>query len=270
MKYAVLLPFAAAAAAFVIPDEATAKELVIETERKAQETLSSWWDGAQTLGGDVRSFAEDTFDDAFDFFERQASIFNDRLQDIEIESEIPDFFPSSDDDEGDTATDGKPGHGPRGHHGPQNLTVYQAIHASNFTKKFAALVDEYPELVKTLNTTEANVTLFVPTDKAFEKIPDHHKKPPKEFIEKLIQYHVVPGFYPVGRVLAHHTLPTALEEGALGDNPQRLRVSVGIFGVRLNFYSKVVAVNVVCFFLPFHNSKIPTCNTNMTVSNVVD
>lgn len=247
MKYTVLLPFAAAAAAFVIPDEATAKELIIETERKAEKTLSSWWEEAPSLG-DVRSFAEDTFDDAFDFFERQASTLNAHLPDIGIESEIPDFFSSSADDDDDDA-DGKPGHGRPGHHGgphgPKNLTVYQAIHASNYTKKFAALVDEYPELVKTLNTTEANVTLFVPTDKAFEKIPDHHKKPPKEFIEKFIQYHIVPGFYPAGRVLAHHTLPTALKEGALGDNPQRIRVSVGIFGVRLNFYSKVVAVNVV-------------------------
>lgn len=246
MRYTTVLPFAAAAAAFVIPDEETAKELIIQTEQKAEETLSSWWDRVPSLG-DVRSFAEDSFDDAYDAFERHASELDDRLQDLSIESEITDFFfsPSSEDAE-------KPGHGPHGppghhHGGPRNLTVYQAIHASNFTKKFAALVDGFPDIVKALNSTEANVTAFVPTDKAFAKIPDHHhhKKPPKEFVEKFLQYQVVPGFYPVGRVLAHHTLPTSLKEAELGDHPQRLRVSVGIFGVRLNFYSKIVAVNVL-------------------------
>lgn len=239
MKYTAVLPFIAGATAFVVPDEATAKGLIIETERKAEETLSSWWND------DVPSFVEDTLEDTFDAFERQASNLDARLPDIVVESEIPDFLSLS--DEHDEKPDHGHGHG-HGHHGAKNLTVYQAISASKYTTKFAALVDEYPEIVETLNATEANVTLFVPTDKAFEKIPDHHKgkKPPKEFIEKLVQYHVAPGLYPAGRLLAHHTLPTALKAGALGDNPQRVRVSIGLFGVRLNFYSKIVAANIVC------------------------
>ncbi|OTB01813.1 hypothetical protein M426DRAFT_42495, partial [Hypoxylon sp. CI-4A] len=126
-------------------------------------------------------------------------------------------------------------------------TVYQSIKASNYTTKFSKLVDEYPDLVEKLNSTSANVTLFVPTDHAFEKIPDHHKdhKPPKEFIEKILEYHVLPGFYPAGRVLAHHTLPTALEEEQLGGRPQRVRVSVGLLGLKLNFYSKIVYANLI-------------------------
>ncbi len=271
MKYTTLLPFAAAAAtAFVIPDEVTAKGLVPQTELKAEETPSSWWDRVPSLG-DIRSFAEDTIDDAYDTFEHQAGKLNAYVSEVGIEPEVPDFFlsPFAGDDEDDEAKPpghgrhGRPGRG--GRHGfAANLTVYQAIHASNYTKRFAALVDDYPEIVEKLNATDANVTAFVPTDKAFDKIPDHHphdgKKPPKEFIEKLLQYHVVPGLYPAGHVLAHHTLPTALTEGALDDRAQRIRVSVGIFGARLNFYSKIVAANIVCFSpsLPFSLTPTPT------------
>ncbi|KAK7754640.1 hypothetical protein SLS62_003424 [Diatrype stigma] len=240
MKYTDLLPFIAGATAFVIPDEATAKGLIIETERKAEETLSSWWNH------DVPSFVEDTLEDTFDAFERQASNLDARLSDIVVESEIPDFLSLSEEDGEKKPGHGRPGHD-SGHHGAKNLTVYQAISASSYTSKFAALVGEYPEIVKTLNSTEANITLFVPTNRAFEKIPDHYKDktPPKEYIEKLLQYHVAPGLYPAGRLLAHHTVPTALKLEALGDNPQRVRVSIGLFGVRLNFYSKLIAANVV-------------------------
>ncbi|RYP44101.1 hypothetical protein DL768_009405 [Monosporascus sp. mg162] len=238
MRYTALFPLAAAATAFVIPDEATAKELFVETEQKAEETLSSWWDRVPSVDH-VRSYAEETLDDAYDAFERQASKLTSNLPAIEIESELSGFVSPSDYE--------KPGHGGHGHHGHrrgENLTVYQAIHATNFTKKFAALVDEYPDIVETLNSTGANVTAFVPTDKAFEKIPDHHKKPPKEVIERILEYHVVPGYYSAGRVLAHHTLPTLLKEEELGDRPQRLRVSIGIFGARLDFYSKIVGLNL--------------------------
>ncbi|RYP60287.1 hypothetical protein DL769_008184 [Monosporascus sp. CRB-8-3] len=238
MRYTALLSFTVAATAFVIPDEATAKDLFIETEKKAEETLSSWWDRVPNQE-DIHSYAEETLDDAYDAFERQASKLTSDLPAIEIEPELSDFVSPSDYE--------KPGHGSHGRHGHhwgENLTVYQVIHATNFTKKFAALVDEYPEIVKTLNSTEANVTAFIPTDKAFEKIPDHHTKPSKEVMEKILEYHVVPGYYPAGRVLAHHTLPTLLKEEELGDRPQRLRVSVGLFSVRFNFYSKAVGMNL--------------------------
>ncbi|RYP09464.1 hypothetical protein DL765_008414 [Monosporascus sp. GIB2] len=241
MRYTALLPFAAAAAAFVIPDEATAKELFIETEQKAEETLSSWWDRVPSVE-DIRSHAEETLDDAYGAFERQASKLTTDLPATDIEPELSDFVSHSDYEKPGHGRHGHHGH--HGHHGAENLTVYQVIHATNFTKKFAAMVDEYPEIVKALNSTEANVTAFVPTDKAFERIPDHHKKPPKEVIEKILEYHVIPGYYPAGRVLAHHTLPTLLKEEELGDRPQRLRASIGLFGARLNFYSKIVGANL--------------------------
>jgi uncharacterized surface protein with fasciclin (FAS1) repeats len=127
--------------------------------------------------------------------------------------------------------------------------VYQAIQYSKYSTKFAELIDEYPDIVKVLNSTHHNITAFVPTDKAFEKIPEHHKKPSKEFIEKVLEYHVVPGLFPAGRILASHTLPTLVKEDALGGKPQRLRVSIGLFGLRVNFYSKIVVANIVSFLV---------------------
>lgn len=240
MRYTAILPFVAAATAFVVPDEATAQQLVLDGERKGEKTPSSWWDSLPSLD-ELQSSAREALDKAAEAFEDQVSKLNDYIPEIEIVSDpgYEDFLP-----EADSKRPGKGHHGRKGHHGLTNLTVYQAIQASNYTKKFAGLVDEYPDIVKTLNGTKANVTLFVPVDKAFEKIPDHDKKPPKEFIEKVLKYHIVPGFYPAGRVLASHTLPTAVDEADLGEKPQRLRASVGLFGVKINFYSKVIVANL--------------------------
>ncbi len=88
----------------------------------------------------------------------------------------------------------------------------------------------------------------MPTDEAFEKIPHHgDKKPSPEFLERLVKYHIGLGFYPTRRLLGTPTLPSLLEEKWLGDNPQRLRTSFGLGGLRVNFYSKIVAGNFVRF-----------------------
>ncbi|KAK0628585.1 Fasciclin domain-containing protein, partial [Bombardia bombarda] len=132
------------------------------------------------------------------------------------------------------------------HHGDSSKTIYELIKESKYTQRFAKLVDEHDGIKALLSDTEKkNHTLFVPTDRAFEHIPPHREPPPKEFILALLKYHIVPGRYPVGRVLASHTIPTELASRALGDRPQRLRVGLTLFGVHLNFYSKVVATDIV-------------------------
>ncbi|KAI1359230.1 FAS1 domain-containing protein [Xylaria arbuscula] len=216
MRYINLLPVAATlATAIVLPDDATAQQLGLEVENpseKADKAAPAWWDS-------VRSAPEA----AFDFIDKKAHSFLDQVDSFfETDNEVEDVF------------------GLAGNHGPYNLTIYEAINLSNFTKKFAALVNDFPGVVDLLNGTETNSTVFIPLDKAFEKIPDHGHKPPKEFIEKIIEYHVLPGVYPGGRVLASHTIPTALNGTFLGGRPQRLRVSLSLFGLKLNFFSKVV------------------------------
>lgn len=132
-----------------------------------------------------------------------------------------------------------------GHHDESSYTIYELISKSKYTTKFAKLVDDHPSVVELLNSTDSNYTLFVPLDKAFEDIPDDHKKPSKQVVEDALRYHIGLGEYPAKRILHTYTLPTAHDEELLGGEPQRLRTSVGLGGVKINFYSKVVAADIV-------------------------
>ncbi|KAI9809266.1 MAG: hypothetical protein M1825_002557 [Sarcosagium campestre] len=142
----------------------------------------------------------------------------------------------------------KPPHGPDGHHGhghhEPNLTVYQLIAESKYTTILAKLINDDEDLVKLLNSTAANYTVFAPTDAAFKKFGKPHKKPSKELIRKVLSYHISGEFYPAGRVLASHTIPSLLKEEALGGESQRLRVGLWLNGLTVNFYSRIVAVNI--------------------------
>ncbi|EQL03723.1 fasciclin domain family protein [Ophiocordyceps sinensis CO18] len=133
-----------------------------------------------------------------------------------------------------------------GDHDDRRGTIYELVRGCGHTSRFADLVDGYPDLVKLLNSTRADHTLFVPTNEAFRHLPGHGHgdKPSKEFVESLLRYHVGLGRYPAVRILHTHTLPTALHEEHLGGEPQRLRTSIGFHGVEVNFYSTVVAADI--------------------------
>ncbi|KAH8670636.1 FAS1 domain-containing protein [Ilyonectria robusta] len=195
---------------------------------------------AESLLGDTRSKLTSSFDEAVDFL--SSGIAN-AIHNAEekVRNEVGAIFAQ------------ESGHGNRGsaagydvdlvEHDQSNYTIYELISKSNHTTEFYKLVKDHSKVVKLLNDSDASYTLFVPIDKAFEDIPKH-KKPSDEFVEDLLDYHVGVGSYPAVRILTTHTLPTALEEKFLGGKPQRLRTSVGISGVRVNVYSKVVAVNI--------------------------
>lgn len=260
MRYTSLLPLAATlATAVVIPDDAVMQQLSLDTEKVAEvagKTATGWWDKLQQIAQKQTIEFKETIDatiqgrwdamsstsaETVDFVKKRT---HDYLENILHINQLGD--------DNDNDVDDKPSHGHHGRHGHRgsfnatNLTVYEAIQQSNYTKKFAALINDFPDVIDLLNSTETNVTLFVPVDKAFEKIPEHHGKPPKEIIQKIIEYHVVPGYYPVGRVVSSHTIPTALKTEALGGRPQRLRTSFNIFGIRINFYVRVAWGNLVC------------------------
>lgn len=238
MKSAIFLPLAAAAAtAFIIPDAQVLAELEVQQAqvqqpKKQPHVDASWKDWVPSTDSLTETVS--------DFFNTVSTDIEDVFQDVKS------VF-SNDEDFGDDAI-GKP---KRGHHKHgKNQTIYQLINKSKYTTKFAKLVNEYDDIVQLLNSTKANYTLFVPVDSAFEHIPED-KKPSKEFVEAVLKYHIGLGLYPAGRVLFTHTLPTALDEPLLGDKPQRLRTSVGLFsGVRVNFYSKVIAVDIVSRAFP--------------------
>jgi uncharacterized surface protein with fasciclin (FAS1) repeats len=143
--------------------------------------------------------------------------------------------------------DGEPHHGGP-HHPPHdqkpNRTVYELINESKYTTKLAKWINEFDDVVQLLNSTKANYTVFAPTDEAFEKIPEHGHKPSKEVLKDILMYHVTDDFYPAGRVLKTYTIPTLFTPSKNLGHQQRLTVRVTLKGPAINFYSRLVAVNI--------------------------
>ncbi|KAH9224961.1 FAS1 domain-containing protein [Leptodontidium sp. 2 PMI_412] len=265
MKFATtLLPLAVISTAFVIPDEELTNQIVLESKKEPQTLLDrisgnidSVWSGVEETFKDTVAFSENAIDNAInaasELTEKAKTTFECHTSMMKFDAQAWLDSSLGEVDIFDHPHHKPPHHGPphhkpphhrHGHHSP-NKTVYELIASSKYTTKLAELINEYPDLVKTLNGTAANYTVFAPTDKAFEKLPKGHKKPSKELIKKVLAYHVSPDFYPAGRILVTHTIPTALGEDALGGNPQRLRVGVDLLhGLSVNFYSRVVAVNI--------------------------
>jgi len=259
-----ILPLVTLTSAFVIPDEQITEQLIIQSQEKSnsffdkvQDNVEGVWSAVEGTVKDAVAFSENAFDNAInsasDVAQKAKSTFEchhsmmkwDIQQWLDsavttVEEEVEVF------DRPHKKPKHPPHHGHRPHHPHKsNLTVYQLINDSKYTTKLAKLINKFPDLVKTLNGTEANYTIFAPTDKAFEKIPKHGKKPSDELIKKVLLYHVSPHLYPAGRILISHTIPTALAEDALGGDPQRLRVALGLRGLTVNFYSRIVAANII-------------------------
>lgn len=219
----------ASAAALVLPDpphpaRGHDEQSRLNIHQEDDEGASSWWDKVLPSGEDVLSALDDTVDYVSSGVDRAISTFDDLHQKIH--------------DELAEATNG-------GHRDFPDHTIYQLISESKYTTKFAKLVDEHEDIVKLLNSTSShNLTLFAPVDEAFEDIPEHHEKPSKEFVEDLIKYHIGIGEYRAKRILGTNTIATALNEKYLGDEHQRLRTSVGLSGVSVNFYSRVIAADI--------------------------
>ncbi|KAI9814721.1 MAG: hypothetical protein M1826_002167, partial [Phylliscum demangeonii] len=230
MRSCQILPLAlaaTAATAFVIPDPVVAEQLRVPSAPKTQ---------LERLVSKAEAVWSDTFDQVTDSLSKACSRANELV------------FPAYNDDEDDVLfTHSHPhhGHGHHHHHKP-NLTVYQLIHESKYTTKLAELIDEDDDLIRFLNGTDADkFTIFTPTDRAFEKLPDDEDdKPSKELIKKTLLYHVSPDFYPAKRVLLSNTIPTLHKEKHLGDFPQRLRIGLGLRGLTLNTRARVVAINI--------------------------
>jgi len=259
-----LLPLAAITTAFVIPDEQLTSQIVAESQKEPQsffhrisDNIDSVWAGVEDSLKDSVVFSENALDNAInaasEVTQKAKSSFecHTSMMKFDAQAWLDSAVSTVEDvDIFDGHRPHEPDHGHHGHHGHHgnhtpNMTVYQLIASSKYTTKLAKLINEYPDLVETLNGTAANYTVFAPTDKAFEKIPEGHKKPSKELIKKVLAYHVSPDFYPAGRVLVSHTIPTALGEESLGGEPQRLRLGFSLTkGLNINFYSRIVAINI--------------------------
>jgi len=242
MRFSSIVPLLPLASAFVITDPEVFENIKIE------KTRPSIIDNAQNLLDEAFGTVSDAFDqvkeDAKNIYSKvhdagadvdawlQGSSFDDSEIDFDEHHDHPHHPPHH----------GKPHHPP--HHEKPNRTVYELINESKYTTKLAKLINEYDDLVEALNGTKANYTIFAPTDAAFEKIPDHGKKPSKEVLKSILLYHVSDDFYPAGRVLGSYTIPTLYEPSKNLGHKQRLTVRVTVKGPAINFYSRLVAVNI--------------------------
>ncbi|KAL8925040.1 MAG: hypothetical protein Q9208_003724 [Pyrenodesmia sp. 3 TL-2023] len=243
MKLTYVLPFVALSTAFVIPDEQVISQIAIESHRSAESILDKLPSKDQLVDKVENSFervghnvnkavecSKHTFDAAIEHAAHTANDVSRKLQQTGFDAG------SWLDSHTDLST--------QGHHDKPNQTVYELIASSKYTTKLAAAINEYPDLVVLLNGTLANYTIFAPIDSAFEKIPEDAPKPSKELLKKVLLYHVSPEFYPAARVLVTHTVPTALTVDTVGIGPQRLSTNIGLKGLTVNFYSRIVAIDI--------------------------
>ncbi|TIA86247.1 Fasciclin-domain-containing protein [Aureobasidium pullulans] len=270
MRFSHILPLAALSAAFVVPNEQVFSELSIDDTTHARANQGAW--SEQVLSELKHDFAEaekgikeasnnakHALDEAFSSVSDASSSMTTKFQETAFDAKS--WFESNANKAYEDAYEALDNHGDHPHHPPPhhkdphhggphhghkpNETVWQLLSSSKYTEKFSKLISEYPDLVEKLNSTDSgNFTIFAPADSAF---PDHdpHHKPSKEMIKKFLEYHISNDFYPAGRVLITHTIPTLFEgEHLPGKAPQRLSVHLGLKGLTINFYSRVVAINV--------------------------
>ena len=253
--------FAATAAAFVMPDAAVFNQIALQDETSQQKAIhqpisssaESWWNhalDAVNVGSGAPahgSATERLYKVVDDAINNAKDIVEDVSEDWkEMQNEFSSQLSSAVHKAKDTLTTTTTTLG--GHHNFPDKTIYELIKLSDYTSKFAAIVDKHPAVVKVLNATDTKITLFAPIDEAFDKIPEHeHDKAGEEFIEAALLYHVGLGSYSARDLLKVRSIPTALTEDALGGEHQRLRTQLTLRGLTLNFYCKTVAVDIVSF-----------------------
>ncbi|CBX93047.1 hypothetical protein LEMA_P039480.1 [Plenodomus lingam JN3] len=239
MRFTRIVPLLPLASALVITDAQVFQDLEKSSRSivdNAQNVLDDAFSKIKDASKEIYSKIHDTGCDVESWLE--GSSFDDSVIDFKEHPHPPT--------EDDPPHHKKPHHDKPDHgdHGKPNRTVYELINESKYTTKLAKLINEYDDLVQLLNSTKANYTVFAPTDEAFEKIPEHGHKPSKEAIRDILLYHVVDDFFPAARVLQSYTIPTLYTPEHLLGHQQRLTVRVTLKGPAINFYSRLVAVNI--------------------------
>ena len=248
MKLFAILPFVAFTSGLVLPEDEVMNQIAIEPRPAAGPPLSELHTTADELVNELEdtlyNFVDSSktvFDQAIDYAKDTGETVSQKCHETAFDTQS--WIESAATDIEDFGKHhGRHGH--HGHHHKPNLTVYELIAKSKYTTKLAALINEYEDLVELLNGTSANFTIFAPTNYAFEKIPEHAPKPSKEDLKKILTYHVSGEFYPAGRVLVTHTIPTLLAGEGIGGEPQRLSTNIGLKGLTVNFYSRIVAIDI--------------------------
>ena len=247
-----LLPLAALTTAFVIPSDEVMSQVAIESHRLSTPVVDEHSSKTNTISllsksdnvvSKIIGNSKNAFDQAIEHADISTGTAQKSFQQTAFYTKA--WLQSKSEDFEQKVNQIKKS-GKHGHHCKPNMTVYELIAKSKYTTKLAALINEYDDLVQLLNGTTANFTIFAPIDKAFEKIPEHAPKPSKEQLKKVLLYHTSQEFYPAGKVLVTHTVPTLLVGEDLGGEAQRLSTNIGLKGLTVNFYSRIIAIDIVC------------------------
>ncbi|KNG50253.1 fasciclin domain family protein [Stemphylium lycopersici] len=239
MRFSRVVPVLPLASALVI----TEPEVFSNIEKSGRQLIDNAhnaFDNAQSVLDDAFNKVKDGAKDAYSHIRHAGLDIESWLEGAQFDDSVIDFEEPH--HSHDRPHHGKPHEPP--HHDKPNRTVYELINESKYTTKLAKLINEYDDIVQLLNGTAANYTVFAPTDEAFEKIPEHHHKPSKEVLKDILLYHVVDDFYPAGRVLKSYTIPTLYTPSKNLGHAQRLTPRVTIKGPAINFYSRLIALNI--------------------------
>jgi len=242
MRFSRIVPVLPLATAFVITEPEVFSNINIEKSGKQLvDGAHNVFDNAQSVLDDAFRKVKDGAKDVYSKIHHAGADVESWLEGNQFDDSVVDF------EDPHHGHDGPPHHG-KPHHPPHdqkpNRTVYELINESKYTTKLAKWINEFDDIVEALNSTKANYTVFAPTDEAFEKIPEHHHKPSKEVLKDILLYHVTDDLYPAGRVLKTYTIPTLYAPSKLLGHSQRLTVRVTLKGPAINFYSRLVAVNI--------------------------
>ncbi|KAJ5162665.1 uncharacterized protein N7500_004495 [Penicillium coprophilum] len=124
-------------------------------------------------------------------------------------------------------------------------TTWELIKESEHTSHLAELIAGNKDLIEILNSTTANHTFFVLTNRALEGLPRGKHSPSSKLMTSLLRYHILPDRLSIHHIAGHQTLPTKLKEPSLESKlPQRIVVREHRDGVVLNGRSRVVGADM--------------------------
>ncbi|EEP79649.1 predicted protein [Uncinocarpus reesii 1704] len=132
-----------------------------------------------------------------------------------------------------------------GHHGHcehPDKTTYQLMSSKKETSLFANIISQFEDIVDLLNSTEKNHTVLAPRTQSLEKVVNCH--PPKEYVKKFVQYHILEEPKTLSGIFHTRTIPTLLEQDELGDHAQRISTQFGVTGLTINYISRIVKPNL--------------------------
>jgi len=120
-----------------------------------------------------------------------------------------------------------------------NHTIYEFLASSTQHQYLYNLIENDTTLIDMFNTAgrDGKITLFAPTDGAFEKVLKHPT--PKWLLKSLVKYYTANSFYPAERLLTQRTIPTLFQSNE-PFHSTKLRINVGFNGVTINYYSHPV------------------------------